>query len=77
MAFEFWKSVQWFERSQGGGGDTPPTECVTRESSMGRGFRSNYVYDTYDVNVGKFAGREPWLVVIVRVYSDSGGAGES
>ena len=32
---------------------------------------------TYNVNVGKFAGSEPWLVVIVRVYSDSGGAGEN
>ena len=61
--------------------DTPPTECVTRESSTGRGFGCPYSlkfgYHTYNVIVGKFAGSEPWLVVIDRAYSDSGGAGES
>ena len=34
---------------------------------------------TYNVNVGKFAGSNPWLVVgnCSCFYTDSGGAGES
>ena len=35
----------------------------------------NLVYDTNNVNAGKFAGSEPWSVVNAGIYSHSGGAG--
>ena len=35
----------------------------------------NHVYNANNVNVGKFAGSEPWLVVNAGIYSHSGSAG--
>ena len=46
MAFEVWKSVQQFGRSQGGGGFAPPPEGrVTNQTPAGRGLK-NILVDT-------------------------------
>ena len=35
----------------------------------------NSVYNTNNVNAGKFVGSQPWSVVNAGIYSHSGGAG--
>ena len=35
----------------------------------------NSVYNTNNVNAGKFVGSQPWSVVNTGIYSHSGGAG--